>query len=72
MACLGNDQVELFPALLVICSVVEPTLLKRDLPLSSKETSKDTSDADTRVPPISIGLIILQTRQGGELFFILR
>ena len=49
-------QVKLFPALLVICSVVEPTLKKRDLPLASDGKSKDLPDAEMRVPPISIGL----------------
>ena len=51
-----SAQVGIFPALLVICSVVEPTLLKRDLPLFSDGKTKDFPEVVTRVPPISIGL----------------
>ena len=49
-------QVGIFPALLVICSVVEPTLITRDLPLFMEGRSHDFPEVCKRVPPISIGL----------------
>ena len=52
----------------MICSVVEPTLIARELPLPVDGRSIDVAEADMRFPPISIGLIVLQTRQGGEIF----
>ena len=40
----------------MICSVVEPTLLKRAPPLSPNGKLNNFPDADMRHPPISIGL----------------
>ena len=40
----------------MICSVVEPTLIARDPPLSLDGRSIDFPEADMRIPPISIGL----------------
>ena len=64
-----HRKVSFFPALLVICSVVEPTLMSRDLPLSSDAKSNDFAEVDMRIPPISIGLTCPTDTAGRGKFF---
>ena len=60
----------IFPALLVICSVVEPTLLKRAPPLSLYGKFNNFPEADMRYPPISIGLTYPADTAGWGKFLI--
>ena len=53
----------------MICSVVEPTLILRDPPLSSDGKSNDFAEVDMRSPPISIGLTCPTDTAGRGNFF---
>ena len=54
----------------MICSVVEPTLIARDPPLSLDGRSIDFPEADMRIPPISIGLTYPADTAGWGKFLV--
>ena len=64
-----DRKMHFFPALLVICSVVGPTLILREPPLSSDGKSNDFAEVDMRVPPVSIGLTCPADTAGWGKFF---